>query len=107
MVIMMQVDYDRTFDTSDPNHDRIFRVEFMYQENVQVVINRPLAEAFFASSPHIVASALALLTEAPVIDSKAPLASTAVCQVSEAGEKAEEVKAKGEKVYAVDRKSVV
>ena len=29
MVIMMQVNYDRTFDTSDPNHDRIFRVEFM------------------------------------------------------------------------------
>ncbi|SCQ17830.1 ABC transporter permease [Tannerella forsythia] len=58
MVIMMQVNYDRTFDTSDPNHDRIFRVEFMYQENAQVVINRPLAEAFFASSPHIVAGAL-------------------------------------------------
>ncbi|MDO4704476.1 ABC transporter permease [Tannerella sp.] len=58
MVIMMQIDYDWTFDTSDPNHANIFRVEFIYQESAQVVINRPLAEAFFASSPHIVAGAL-------------------------------------------------
>ena len=58
MIILMQVDFDRTFDRSDPNHDRIFRVEFVsHERGPQVILSRPMAESLFASSPHILAGA--------------------------------------------------
>jgi putative ABC transport system permease protein len=59
MVIMMQVEYDRSFDRSDPNADCIYRVEISLSEYGRVtVFSRPLADAFIASSPHILGGAL-------------------------------------------------
>ena len=55
MVMMMQVDFDRTFDRSDPNHARIFRLEVTDENGTLPIHSRPMAETFFASSPHIVA----------------------------------------------------
>jgi putative ABC transport system permease protein len=55
MIIMMQVDYDRSFDGSHPAGDRIFRVEHgsVNTNAWQAILSRPLAEAFMQSSPHI------------------------------------------------------
>lgn len=59
VLIMMQVDYDRNFDKGIKHWDHIFRVEVAYQSGErQAIINRPLAEAFIRSSPHIQAGAL-------------------------------------------------
>lgn len=59
ILIMMQVDYDRNFDRGIKGWDYIFRVEVAYQSGEkQAVINRPLAEAFIQSSPHIEAGSL-------------------------------------------------
>ena len=56
ILIMMQVDYDRNFDRGIKDVDRIFRVEVAYESGTkQAIINRPLAEAFIRSSPHILA----------------------------------------------------
>jgi putative ABC transport system permease protein len=60
MVIMMQVTYDRGFDRMHPQADRIFRIE-VYDPDLSVWeanINRPLAEAFMRSSPHILAGTM-------------------------------------------------
>ena len=60
IIILMQVDYDYHFDTFHKSSDRIYRGEFVFPDNSkQAIINRPLAELLFQSSPHIVASALA------------------------------------------------
>jgi putative ABC transport system permease protein len=60
MAIMIQVDYDRTFDRHHRNADRIFRVEPLFaSQGFIAVVSRPLAEAFFRSSPHIEAGAIA------------------------------------------------
>ena len=58
MVIMTQLDYDWGFDQFHKDSRRIFRLEFSMQNTTQAVICRPLAERFFASSPHIEAGAL-------------------------------------------------
>lgn len=59
VLILMQVDYDRNFDRGIKGYDRIFRVELAYSDGTkQAIINRPLAEAFIQSSPHIQAGAL-------------------------------------------------
>lgn len=58
MVIMMQWDYDRSFDHCHPQADRIFRVEPYAMGNTQAIVCRPLADAFAQSSPHIQALAL-------------------------------------------------
>ena len=59
ILIMMQVDYDRNFDRGIKDVDRIFRVEVAYESGTkQAIINRPLAEAFIRSSPHILAGSL-------------------------------------------------
>ena len=58
MVIMMQLNYDYSFDKFHKDYDKIFRLEFSHQTSTQGVINRPLAERFFESSPHIVAGAI-------------------------------------------------
>lgn len=58
MVIMMQLDYDQNFDCMHPDADHIFRVEVQFEEGNQAIINRPLANLYIASSPHIVAATL-------------------------------------------------
>jgi putative ABC transport system permease protein len=58
MIIMMQLDYDRNFDKFHTDYNKIFRMEFINKNDVQAIINRPLSELFFASSPHIMAGTL-------------------------------------------------
>jgi putative ABC transport system permease protein len=58
MVIMIQLNYDFGFDRFHKDYDKIFRLEVSQREQTQAVINRPLAELFFESSPHIIAGAL-------------------------------------------------
>ena len=55
MLLMMQWDYDRTFDRHDPNADKIYRID----RNGVAVICRPLAEMITQqASPHIQAGCL-------------------------------------------------
>ena len=58
IIIMMQVDYDYHFDTFHKNSDRIYRVELVQDDGKGAIFNRPVAELWFQSSPHIVAGAL-------------------------------------------------
>ena len=58
MVIMIQLDYDLGFDRFHKGYDKIFRVEYTRGTNTGAIINRPLAERFFESSPHILAGAM-------------------------------------------------
>jgi len=59
MVIMMQLNYNFGFDRFHKHSDRIFRLEVGSTEHTfQTAINRPFAEHFFKSSPHIVAGAI-------------------------------------------------
>ncbi|MDR2806232.1 MAG: ABC transporter permease [Dysgonamonadaceae bacterium] len=60
ILIMMQVDYDYRFDRFHPDCDRIYRIDALnaVAEGKQAILPRPLAEAWFQSSPHIVAGAL-------------------------------------------------
>ena len=60
MVIMIQLNYDLSFDKFHKDYDKVFRVEFSRQTSTQAVINRPLAERFFESSPHILAGAITI-----------------------------------------------
>lgn len=54
MLIMMQVNYDYTFDCSHRNADAIFRVDMVHgSKGSQAIICRPFARAFTESSPHI------------------------------------------------------
>ena len=58
MVIMIQLNYDDSFDKCHKDYDKIFRVEISYPNSTRAVICRPFAEHFFNSSPHILAGAL-------------------------------------------------
>jgi putative ABC transport system permease protein len=58
MVIMIQLNYDYGFDKFHQDYDKIFRMEFSWNNSVQAVTNRPFAERFFESSPRIVAGTL-------------------------------------------------
>lgn len=59
IIIMMQWQYDRTFDRSNKYAETIFRLDIVDEERGQgAIISRPMAEAFTQSSPHIVAGAL-------------------------------------------------
>jgi len=58
IVIMMQLDFDRNFDRMHQDADCIFRVEAQFSEGTQAIINRPLANLYIASSPHIVAGTI-------------------------------------------------
>jgi putative ABC transport system permease protein len=59
LVIMMQVDYDRGFDRMHRGADHIFRVEALMNDSVSwALINRPLSNLFFQSSPHILAGTI-------------------------------------------------
>ena len=54
MLIMMQVNYDYTFDCSHRNADAIFRVDIVHgSKGSQAIICRPFARAFTVSSPHL------------------------------------------------------
>ena len=62
MVIMMQLDYDFSFDKSHKDYDRIFRLEYVRDASAQANMCRPLADRFIKSSPHIlVGSGTALI----------------------------------------------
>lgn len=54
----MQLNYDWSFDKSHKNADCIYRVERTSGDGATVLTNRPLADVFFQSSPHIKAGAL-------------------------------------------------
>ena len=58
MIILMQLNYDWSFDKSHKNADCIYRVERTSGDGATVLTNRPLADVFFQSSPHIKAGAL-------------------------------------------------
>jgi len=59
IVIFMQLDYDRNFDRMHKDADCIFRVEVQWgKDGTQAIINRPLANLFMTSSPHILAGTL-------------------------------------------------
>lgn len=60
LIIMMQVNYERTFDRCHPLADRIFRVDRVLEVNdpYSAVLPRAFANAVFASSPHIKASSI-------------------------------------------------
>ena len=55
LVIMMQVQYERTFDRCYPTASRICRVDVHHgEEDIYAsILPRALADAVFASSPHI------------------------------------------------------
>ena len=59
LLLMMQWNYDREFDTHDPNAPRIFRVNTDLGDRGQgAIVCRPLAEMIMQSSPHILAGGL-------------------------------------------------
>ncbi len=58
IIIFMQLDYDWNFDKFHKNSDRIYRVELVDDEGAQAILNRPLADRFTVSSPHIIAGSL-------------------------------------------------
>lgn len=53
MVIMMQVNYDYTFDSCQPDADAIYRLDWNYEGELGSVVSRPFARAFTESSPHV------------------------------------------------------
>ena len=59
MVIMMQLDYDHSFDKLHKDYDKIFRVEYVRNASAQANMCRPLADRFIESSPHILAGGIA------------------------------------------------
>jgi putative ABC transport system permease protein len=58
MVIIMQVDYDRSFDRMHPEAGRIFRADLMRGDARVSIHGRALVDALIASSPRIEAGAL-------------------------------------------------
>lgn len=54
MIIMMQVDYDKTFDTFHKDAACIYRVESRWEgESYQAILSRPFIDIFTRFSPHI------------------------------------------------------
>lgn len=68
LVIMMQIDYERTFDRCYSTSDRIYRVDRMREANDYFgpVVPRAFFNAVAASSPHVEASSLLSLFSSPV-----------------------------------------
>ena len=62
MVIMIQLDFDLSFDKCHKDYDKIYRVEIyapkLFPRTRVPLVARPFAERFFESSPHIVAGAV-------------------------------------------------
>lgn len=57
LIIMMQVYFDRSFDTCHKDAEQIYRVELGLQGNKFAIVSRPIVE-FISQSPQIEASAL-------------------------------------------------
>jgi putative ABC transport system permease protein len=57
MIIMSEVSYERGFDRSHPNADRIFRVDLVRDYSMPI-LPRAMVDAVIASSPHIEAGSL-------------------------------------------------
>jgi len=58
LVILMQVDYERSFDRCHPTSDRVFRVELQSSGGFSVILPRAFIEEVIVSSPHIEAGTL-------------------------------------------------
>lgn len=59
MMIMMQLDYDRNFDSCHKDAASILRIDMVHEDGEsQAVICRPLARGFTESSPHIKAGVI-------------------------------------------------
>jgi len=58
IIIMIQLDYDYSFDTFHKDSDKIFRLELTQKTEAGAIFSRPFAEHFFDSSPHIVAGTI-------------------------------------------------
>ncbi len=59
ILIMMQINYDHTYNRSIPSADAIYRVEAVFEETTaQSILCRPLAEVFFAASPYLEAGTI-------------------------------------------------
>jgi len=63
MIIMIQLDYDYSFDKCHQDYDKIFRLGHIEDNAKYALSSRPLAERFFESSPHIVAGTIARSSE--------------------------------------------
>ena len=59
MMIMMQLQYDYSFDKFHKDYDKIYRVEFIRNTSAQANMCRPLADRFMESSPHILVGGIA------------------------------------------------
>lgn len=58
IVILMQVDYDLSFDTNQTEADNIYRINAEFSGRRIAVLGRPLVEEFKDYSPHVEASAI-------------------------------------------------
>jgi len=58
LIILMQVNYEQTFDTCHPSSGRIFRAELNRTGSFSVILPRAFIESILASSPHIEAGTL-------------------------------------------------
>lgn len=64
LVIMIQLNYERTFDKMHPNADRIFRMDMprsLDEDKYSAVLTRGFVDKVIASSPHIEAGSLLCL----------------------------------------------
>ena len=57
MIIMIHLNFHFGFDRFHKDYDKIFRLEISFEGQSGVLFSRPLAEAFIASSPHIITGA--------------------------------------------------
>lgn len=53
IIIMMQVNYERSFDTCHPTSDRVFRVTLPANGEFSIILPRPFIEEIIHSSAHI------------------------------------------------------
>lgn len=58
VVILMQVNYERSFDTYYSTSDRIYRLELQNTGTFSVILTRAFIEEVIPSSPHIEAGTL-------------------------------------------------
>ncbi|MDR0295378.1 MAG: ABC transporter permease, partial [Prevotellaceae bacterium] len=58
IIIMIQLDYDVSFDKFHKDYDKIFRLELVLKTDACATVSRPFAERFFESSPYIVSGAI-------------------------------------------------
>lgn len=58
LIILIQVNYERSFDTCHPTSDRVFRLDLKGGGTFSTILPRGFVEAFLQSSPHIEAGSL-------------------------------------------------